>query len=303
MIGALDWALLIYIDQLYWRLYNSIMTHYATLGVAENASPDEIKQAYRKLAGQHHPDKGGDTATFQRVQEAYSIIGNEGKRAQYDAERRGGGFRFTVNGQPFEHHFGGMDEIFTQFGFNPFGDPFGRTHPRRNKDLRIKIQVDLKDTLEEQTKTITVKTTNNDDVTVEVKIPRGVTTGTTVKYTGLGDNLFSTLSRGDLYIQFEVRQNSNYEVHGIDLLTNVSINSIEALVGCEKSVTSLDGKEFKVSIPSGTQPNSKLRLMGQGLWAMNQNIRGNLLININVVTPILTAEQMQLAKQLLNSFN
>lgn len=282
------------------------MTHYATLGVAENASPDEIKRAYRKLAGQHHPDKGGDTAAFQRIQEAYSVIGDEGKRAQYDAERRGGGgFRFTVNGQPFEHHFGGggMDDIFAQFGFNPFGDPFGRAQPRRNKDLRIKIQVDLRDTLEEQTKTITVKTTNNDDVTVEVKIPRGVTTGTTVKYTGLGDNLFTTLPRGDLYIQFEVRRNNNYEVHGIDLLTDISINSIEALVGCEKTVTGLDNKEFKVAIPSGTQPNSKLRLMGQGLWAMNQNVRGNLLININVVTPVLTEAQMQLAKQLLNSFN
>lgn len=280
------------------------MTHYATLGVEESASPDEIKRAYRKLAGQHHPDKGGDTAAFQRIQEAYSIIGDEGKRAQYDAERRGGGgFRFSVNGQPFEHHFGGMDDIFSQFGFNPFGDPFGRAQPRRNKDLRIKIQIDLRDTLEEQTKTITVKTTNNDDVTVEVKIPRGVTTGTTVKYSGLGDNLFATLPRGDLYIQFEVRSNNNFEVHGIDLLTNISINSIEAIVGCEKIVTSLDNKEFKVSVPSGTQPNSKLRLLGQGLYAMNQNIRGSLIINVSIVTPTLSPHQLEIAKQLLNSFN
>jgi curved DNA-binding protein len=280
------------------------MTHYVTLGVEESASPDEIKRAYRKLAGQHHPDKGGDTAAFQRIQEAYSIIGDEGKRAQYDAERRGGGgFRFSVNGQPFEHHFGGMDDIFSQFGFNPFGDPFGRAQPRRNKDLRIKIQIDLKDTLEEQTKTITVKTTNNDDVTVEVKIPRGVTTGTTVKYSGLGDNLFATLPRGDLYIQFEVRSNNNFEVHGIDLLTNISINSIEAIVGCEKIVTGLDNKEFKVTVPSGTQPNSKLRLMGQGLYAMNQNIRGSLIINVSIVTPTLSSHQLEIAKQLLNSFN
>lgn len=280
------------------------MTHYATLGIEENASPDEIKKAYRKLAGQHHPDKGGDTAAFQRIQEAYSILGDEGKRAQYDAERRGGGgFRFTVNGQPFEHHFGGMDDIFAQFGFNPFGDPFARSHPRRNKDLRIKIQLDLKDTLTEQSKTISVKTTNNDDVTVEVKIPRGVTTGTTVKYAGLGDNLFSTLPRGDLYIQFEVRRDHKFEVNGIDLITQITINSIEAIVGCEKTVVGLDNKEFKVVIPSITQPNSKLRLMGQGLYAMNQNVRGSLIININVITPTLSNEQLEIAKQLLNSFN
>jgi len=282
------------------------MTHYATLGVTEDASQEEIKRAFRKLAGQHHPDKGGDTAEFQRIQEAYSVVGDEGKRAQYDAERRGGGgFRFTVNGRPFEHHFGGMEDIFNQFGFNPFGgDPFAHMRqPRRNKDLKIRIPIQLVDTLEEQTKTINVKTTNNDDVTVEVKIPRGVTSGTTIKYSGLGDNLFATLDRGDLYVQFEVISNSNFEVNGIDLYTNVVINSIEAIVGCEKSIRGLDNKEFTFNIPGGTQPDTKLRLMGQGLWIMNQNVRGNLIINVKIVTPTLSPTQLKLAQDLLAFIN
>lgn len=280
------------------------MSHYATLGVSENASPEEIKKAFRKLAGQHHPDKGGDTAAFQRIQQAYSVIGDEGKRAQYDAERRGGGgFRFTVNGRPFEHHFGGMDDMFSQFGFNPFGDPFGRPQPRRNKDLKIRIPLQLVDTLEEQSKTINVKTTNNDDVTVEVKIPRGVTTGTTIKYSGLGDNLFSTLDRGDLYVQFEVLSNPNFEVNGVDLYTSIVINSLEAMVGCDKSLRGLDNKEFTFTIPGGTQSDTKLRLMGQGLWMMNQNVRGNLIINVKIVTPTLTSKQLELAKDLLSAIN
>lgn len=282
------------------------MTHYSTLGINEDASPDDIKQAYRKLASKHHPDKGGDTAMFQKIQAAYDTIGDEGKRAQYDAERRGGsGFRFTVNGQDFGHQFGGMEDIFSQFGFNPFGgDPFANMRqPRRNKDLRVRIIVDLADTLEEQTKAISVKTTNNDDVNVEVKIPRGVTSGTTIKYSGLGDNLFNSLQRGDLYVQFEVRAHTNFEVHGIDLLTNMSINSIEAIVGCDKKITGLDGKEFFVSIPPGTQPDTKLRMWQQGLWAMNQSVRGNLIVNVKLVTPVLPPNQLKMAQDLLEFMN
>ena len=67
------------------------MTYYDTLGISESASPDEIKKAYRKLANQHHPDKGGDTTKFQQIQSAYDILSDDNRRAQYDAERRGMG--------------------------------------------------------------------------------------------------------------------------------------------------------------------------------------------------------------------
>ena len=280
------------------------MTHYSTLGVSENAGLDEIKQAYRKLANQHHPDKGGNTADFQKIQEAYDILGNEQSRAQYDAERQGRGFRFTVNGQPFEHAFGGMEDIFSQFGFNPFGDPFGHTRqPRRNKDLRIRIQISLADTLQEQQKTVSVTTSTGDRFTVQVTVPRGVTTGTQIKYSGLGDNLFNTLQRGDLYVQFEVLADSNFSVDGIDLISALNVNCIEAMVGCEKTVVGVDGSKFSLRVPPGTQFGSRLRIRNQGLWALNQNIRGNLLISVNIVTPQLNSEQLQLAEKLLESIN
>lgn len=98
------------------------MTHYSTLGVADTATPDEIKKAYRKLAGQYHPDKeGGDKTRFQEVQKAYEVLSDPQKKQQYDMERSGrlpGGFRFTVNGQDVDRVPGGMDDLFRNFGFN-----------------------------------------------------------------------------------------------------------------------------------------------------------------------------------------
>lgn len=284
------------------------MTHYATLGVAENASPDDIKKAFRSLASKHHPDKGGATARFQEIQAAYAVIGDEQKRAQYDAERQGGGFRFSVNGNPFNSGMPpGMEDLFARFNFGGGGDPFGpfrqQQQPRRNKDLQVRINVNLIDTLQDQKKTISVQTTGGERTTVEVQIPRGVTTGTTIKYPGLGDNLFTSLQRGDLYVQFEVTAPADFQVMGIDLLTDITINSVEAMVGCEKTVRCLDGTELILTIPAGTQPMSKFRIYKQGLWQIHQDLRGNLLVNVNIVTPALSPEAVKVAQDLLGLIN
>ena len=127
--------------------------YYSTLGVDRNASLDDIKKAYRKLASKYHPDKGGDTAKFQEIQAAYDTLSDDNKRQQYDMERNGFG-----NGVKFQFHdFGGghpdISEIFRNFGFGTGGPfEFHRPQQRRNKDLRIEIPIDLASTLQEQTK-------------------------------------------------------------------------------------------------------------------------------------------------------
>jgi DnaJ-class molecular chaperone len=165
------------------------MTHYQTLGVAENASQDDIKKAYRKLAMQHHPDRNnGDDTKFKEIQIAYDAVGDEQKRQQYDMQRQNpGGIRFNMN----DGQHPDIEEMLRNFGFG-FSrrgqDPFsGFRQPRKNKDIRVELVVPLSSTLEAQTKTISVQTTNGQRQTVNVKLPRGVSPGSTIKYPQLGD--------------------------------------------------------------------------------------------------------------------
>jgi len=283
------------------------MTYYEILGVGDKATAEEIKRAYRKLASQHHPDKGGDTKRFQEIQTAYDTLSDNNKRQQYDMQRNGfgggpGGVHFTWHSNDANHP--DINEIFRNFGFGGFSnDPFSpfRQRERRNKDLRIEIPVDLIDTLQDQTKTISVQTTNGQRSTMEVNIPRGVTSGTQIKYAGLGDNLFDTIPRGDLYVQFSVRVPERFVVHNLDIHTQVVVNCLTAIVGGTVVVAGIDNKEFELTIPPGTQPGTKFRLAHNGLYQLNSSERGHLYIELAVSIPRdLSADQLEIIKNLIN---
>jgi curved DNA-binding protein len=258
------------------------------------------------LAAKHHPDKGGDTAKFQEIQQAYEILSDPGKRHAYDnpqpqgfSGHPGGGFSFSFGGggDPF-------GDIFNQFNFGPGQDPFAhmrQQQQRRNKDLRVRIHLNLAETLDEQEKTISVQTTTGERQTVHVQIPRGVTAGTSIKYSGLGDNMFNTLPRGDLYVTFVIEADPRYQIHGIDLVYPITVNAVDAMLGSATDVPSLEGRIFNINIPAGTQTGTKLRIPNQGLYAMEQHgsIRGSLIVLIDVVVPkASTQEQIDLLKKL-----
>lgn len=272
------------------------MTHYETLGISKTATADEIKKAYRKLASQHHPDKGGDKTKFQEIQKAYDTLGDDSKRQQYDMGGNNDGFR------EFHFNHGNIDDIFRSFGFG--GDPFAqhRQQQRRNRDLRIEIPIPLVSTLEEQTKTIQVSTTNGEKSNLEVKIPRGITSGTQIKYSGLGDNLFNTLPRGDLYVQFNVHNAENFVINNVDLYTKTNVNCLLAVIGGTVNVTGLDGKVFELTLPAGTQPGLKYRIPQQGLYMMNTEARGDLYVELALTVPQdLSADQIDSIKSIINT--
>lgn len=277
-------------------------THYETLGLNKNASPDEIKKAYRKLASKHHPDKGGDTAMFQKVEEAYRILSDPQKRAEYDNPMpQGRNFDFNNFGSDFDGMPPGFDQIFQNFGFGP-GSPFGHHRQRRNKDLQVDIPISLAETLDNQKKTISVQTTDGHRELVEVSIPRGIANGSTIKYPGLGDNFFKTLQRGDLYIRIHVLPDQRFKVNNLDIIGHVDINCLQAMAGTDVEVTGLDGKQFVLSVPPGTQPGNLLRIRNEGLYVANQSVRGNLLVEVRISIPKnLSESQLKMVSEIQNS--
>lgn len=260
------------------------MTHYETLGVDCSATADDIKKAYRKLASIHHPDKGGDTATFQSIQVAYDTLSDAAKRAEYDNP--------TNQSRQSTSHEDMMSDLFRSFGF-----AFTNT-PIRNKDLQITIQVSLADTLELQKKTVSVMTQRSIRHNVEIVMPRGIQNNTKIKYSGLGDNLHTDLQPGDLYVNIVVLDNPEFRVHGIDLHTNIVVNCIDAMLGTKVEIVTLDNRTLSVVIPPGSQPNSKSKIPNYGLYQLNSNTRGNLYANLSISVPQhLTSQQISLLNQ------
>jgi len=242
--------------------------HYATLGVAKNATQDEIKKAFRRLASQHHPDKGGDTAKFQEIQAAYDTLGDETKRQQYDNPApQFGGF-----GQGAQ--FGNMHDIFSQM----FGgqSPFGQQHPRRNH-LRMTLWVTLLDVARGGRRPVALGTATGTS-TIEIEIPLGIDDGDNVQYSGIAPG------GQDLVIQFRVQPDPKFRREGLNLYTDQKVSVWDMLLGADAEIRNVEGHALTIKIPARTQPGITLRLRQQGLRDRNGR-QGDLMVKIHPEFP------------------
>jgi curved DNA-binding protein len=267
--------------------------HYTILGVSKTATPEEIKSAYRKLASKHHPDKGGDTATFQKIQTAYDTLGNTEKRAAYDAPQQN--FRGARPATPEE-----FEEMFRHFGF---GDVFGRGAKfSRNQTISLQTAITLEDAYSGKELVANIQLPSGHEQVVNVKIPAGIMDGTTLRLSQLGDDSIKEAPRGDVHLVVRIQPHPTFQRINDDLIIEHALSPFDAILGTDVTVSGITGAKLNVTVPPGTQHGTILGLRGQGMPDIRDPTKlGRLLLKINIVVPTnLTDEQKDLVRQLKN---
>src|SRR5882762_10139940 len=308
---------------------------YEVLGVERAASADEIKSAYRKAALKWHPDRNPKKRQeaeekFREATEAYSVLSEPQKRATYDrfgfAGLSRGGFDGGVNQTIFDE----FQDIFGDFfGFEDiFGGRRSRNRSQRGADLRYDMKLSFEEAAAGVNTKIRLPRLEFCEVcngtgakkgigvvacvtcggrgqgriertrTIDLRIPPGVDSNTRLRVPGEGEPGDNGGPPGDLYVVLEVRSHPYFERRNADLYCTVPVTVAQAALGAEIKVPGLNGEET-VKIPEGTQTGEIVRLKGKGLPDPHGGGKGDLYVNIHVVTPTkLTRDQRRLLEQL-----
>ena len=260
-------------------------THYDTLGVDQNASQEEIKSAYRKKAATMHPDKTtGNEEKFKEIQKAYETLKDSASRAEYDNQSAfgdAGNMHHT-----FHHNF---NDIFAQHfaGHNPFANVFRQQTVQRNRNLNMNCQVSFIDSFLGKQLEVTYTLLSGKPQNVVINIPAGIEHGDTIQYHGLGDDSISNQPRGSLHITFIIEPDLIYRRMGDHVYYNVEINPIEAMIGCKKQITFVNGDNAMLDIKAGTETGVEFQKPGFGFTNIHTGHTGNFVSVIKIKTPII----------------
>src|SRR3989344_4522145 len=267
--------------------------YYNILGVNKNASEEEIKKAFRKLAHVHHPDKsGGNEAKFKEASEAYAVLSDKKKRAQYDAfgttgaGAGAGGFQGAAGFDPsgFGFDFSGFGNA--GFDTGDLGDIlssiFGGRRVRRGRDIAVDIELSFHEAIFGAQRKVVINSKFVKQKEVSISVPPGIDDGQMVRLSGMGEALEGGVP-GDLYVKIHVRKHPYFRKEGFNLVTEMEVKLSEALLGADKVVATLDG-EITLKVPSGTKHGMILRVKNKGV-PLGGNRRGDIYIRISVQIP------------------
>jgi DnaJ-class molecular chaperone len=296
------------------------MTHkdpYQILGVKRNATADEIKRAYRRLAKEHHPDRnpGDPTAEqrFKEVQAAYEVLGDPQRREQYDRFGAGGPApHFQTWGRRpgadvdirFDHiDFDDLSSVFEQFFQRAAvrGGPVGRTATRSRPvgaDVECGIELTFEEAARGAAREIVLQPRGRGSRAdrIEFRVPAGIADGQRVRLRGRGEA--GPGGRGDLLVCCRVLPHPYFRRDGLDLLLDLPLSYHEAALGAKIEIPTLDGSS-RVVVPPGTSSGAKLRLRGLGILDHRTGQRGDLLAVVRIAVPRrLPARARELIEQL-----
>jgi len=303
--------------------------YYKTLGVAKDATEDQIKKAFRKLARQYHPDVAKDKKSaeekFKEVNEAYEVLGDPEKRKKYDhlgpdwqqpggfpgggGPRAGGSFRGGFPGEG-EFNFGGtgFSDFFESLfgsrahrggGFSWGGEEEEEYGQPPGRNLEADILVTLDEVIHGSSRTLTVERRDvpSGRETYQVKIPPGVRDGQKIRLAGKGQSGVRGGPAGDLFLRVKLARHPDFRVEEGNLHYELELKPWDAVLGTSVTVPTLDGR-VNLRIAPGTQSRQRLRLRGLGLPDRNGS-RGDLFVEVSIEVPeTVSPEQKQLWEKL-----
>lgn len=285
---------------------------YDVLGVQKNASEDEIKKAFRKLAVKYHPDNGGDENKFKEISEAYETLSNSDKRREYDQLLMYGGIpgqgaaggayaggAAGVNiGDILNSMFSGNGAFTNDWG-QGFNSPFGggaaggRQRSRRGDDLSLTVDVSAEDAFRGVTHKVTYRIpSTGEQQAIAVSVPAGAVDGGKLRYKRRGEYGINGGERGDLVVTTHVEEHPLFKRKGADVTMELPISIYEAALGCSVDVPTPGGATVRLKVPAGTQTGKKFRFKEMGAPDVKHRGKtGALLVKVVVKVPTALSDE------------